>query len=106
MKISRKSIFHLAWQLFKSNIFSTFVDSLKAAWKQATEGENQVTFVKKSTGEKTTRRIAKITEQYYTSKGGGKGSGSTLKFVDLDKFEAGIKHFIISFHPSQVVTFL
>jgi len=106
MNLSKKSIFHLAWKLYKANIFSNFSDALKAAWKQATQGQNEVTFIKVSTGEKTTRRIANITERYYKAKGAAKKiSSDVLRFVDLDKFEAGINHFIISFRPSQVISF-
>jgi len=103
MQVTRKQIFSLAWKLFKANIFKTFADSLRAAWRQAKDGFNHVTFVKKS-GEWTTRRIA-ILSRFYTPKGTNRKPTSTLKFADMDKIEDGITNFVISFNPEQIISF-
>lgn len=53
MKISRKSIFDLAWSLFKAEIFTNFSDALKCAWLQSKnvanlkEGRTNFVFRKK-----------------------------------------------------------
>ncbi len=105
MQATRKQIFTLAWKLFKGGIFQNFADALRAAWKQATQGFNLVSFIKKSTGKITERRIA-LLSRFYTPKGtSDRKPTSTLKFVDLQKIEAGEKFFIISFNPEQVISF-
>lgn len=105
MQASKKQIFTLAWKLFKGGIFQNFADALRASWKQATQGFNLVSFIKKSTGELTKRKIALIS-RFYTPKGTtDRKPTSTLKFADLDKIEAGEKFFIISFNPEQVISF-
>lgn len=104
MKVTRKQIFSLAWKLFKAGIFKNFSDSLRAAWRQALDGLNHVTFVKKD-GTHTTRRIA-LLNRFYTPKGNTtRKPTSTLKFADLDKIEQKVSNFIISFNPEQVIHF-
>ena len=108
MKISRKSVMQLASALYRNKIITNWVDAQKVAWKQAQQGENEVTFVKKSTGQETTRRIAKITTQYYQPAKNSKPKKhkpGLFRFIDLDKFEKGIKDCIISFYANQVRSF-
>ena len=103
MKVTRKQIFSLAWKLFKAGIFQNFKDALKTAWRQAKDGYNHVTFIKKDKTW-TTRRIA-LLNKFYTPKGSTRKPTSTLKFADLDKIKQEVSNFIISFNPEQVVHF-
>lgn len=103
MEVTKKQIMQLAWKLYQAGIFSKFADALRTAWKQAKNGFNHVTFEKKDRTW-TTRRIA-ILSRFYTPKGTDRQQTSTLKFADLDKIEGGLRNFIISFNPEQVIAF-
>ena len=66
-----------------------------------------ITFWKLGKGEDsdvevTTRRITTLESIGYQSKTQTEPNG-LIKLVDLDKYEAGLKGFIISFYPFQIV---
>lgn len=104
MQATRKQIMQLAWKLYRAEIFKTFADALRTAWRQAKDGYNHVTFAKKD-GTWTTRRIG-ILSLFYTPKGDStRKPTNTLKFADLDKVEQKESNFIISFNPEQVIHF-
>jgi hypothetical protein len=63
-------------------------------WKLGENEEGEV--------EVTTRRIATLESINYQSKTQTEFNG-LIKLVDLDKYEAGLKSFIISFYPYQIV---
>ena len=106
MQIStiRSQVFTLANKLRKA--LGSLGAAMKKAWaiikvRIGLQKEVKVTFVKKD-GTKTTRRVTRI-KGNYSFKGSDKKTPATLlKFVDVDKMEAGIKFNIISFHVYQI----
>ena len=63
-------------------------------WKLAENQDGEV--------EVTTRRVATLESIGYQAKTQTEFNG-LIKLVDLDKYEAGLKGFIISFYPFQIV---
>ena len=92
----------------------TFAEAQKIAWKKAEAKQSkEVTFYHKGNKANTTRRIASLSSVGYkrsdkpAKKPQTLAKMSTIKVVDLDKFEAtgNIFKSIISFNYKQVVSF-
>jgi len=87
--ISKSIIFKTAWQLFKSSIYSTFSEALKAAWKEiklraSLKSKKVAITFRKASGEITTR-IATLSDKFFDYKSSSKGTqkAGLIKFFSI-----------------------
>lgn len=103
-KVSKKSIFTLAHLLHKGEVFKTFSECLKEAWKQAKQAALQVIQITKKSGEVSKRVVSTEWAKFQAPTGKGKPmpKGLTL-FADLFKVATGKKNVIISSYNFQTL---
>ena len=99
-----------------SQLYSKYFSKGRVFWQDAMRQaaklikgvkEGIITFWKKDPNEAgeveiTTRRVVSLESIGYQAKTQIEFNG-LIKLVDLDKYEAGLKNFIISFYPYQII---
>ena len=99
-----------------SQLYSKYILKGRVFWQDAMRqaaklikgvGKGIITFWKKDPNEAgeveiTTRRVVTLESIGYQAKTQTEFNG-LIKLVDLDKYEAGLKSFIISFYPYQII---
>ena len=99
-----------------SQLYKKYISKGRVFWQDAMRQaaklikgvkEGVITFWKKDPNEAgeveiTTRRVVTLESIGYQAKTQTEFNG-LIKLVDLDKYESGLKSFIISFYPYQII---